>query len=97
MAEHRRTTSHVGEPPHAGIGQCRSDQCSGHPFGAVADEHRNRGLAAERLAGIPEARVAVTDVAQIDPVPTSSDQVRDRNRPDQVADHDRDCHIDAHR
>ena len=34
---------------------------------------------------------------QVDPGAASGNVVRDRDRPDEIADHDRDCQLDAHR
>ena len=97
VADHRRTTADVGETPDARVGERGPDERSGDTLRAVADEHRDRRPAAERLAGVPEARVAVADLAQVDPGTAGRHQIGDRDRSDQVADHDRDCHLDAHR
>jgi hypothetical protein len=97
VADHRRRAPDVGQTPHAGIGQHRPDQRRRHTLGGVTDEHRHRRPHAERLAGVPEAGIAVADVAQVDLGPSRGDEVGDRDRTDQVTDHDRDCHLGAHR
>ena len=96
VAHHRSTAADVGQAPNARIGQRSTDERCCDPFCAVADEHRNRGPAAERLPSIPEPRIPVTDVAQIHLGPSGGHQIGDRDRPDQIADHDRDCQVDAH-
>ena len=97
VADHRRTAADVGETPDAGVGERGPDERSNHTLRAVADEHRDRRPAPQCLAGVPEARVAVADLAQVDPGTAGSDEVGDRDRSDEIADHDRDCHLDAHR
>jgi hypothetical protein len=53
-----------------------------NPFATVADEHGHRRSATERLASVPEAGIAVTDVAQVDARPAGRDEVGDRDRSD---------------
>ena len=94
-------TPDVCETPDTGIRQDGPDQRGGDTLCGVADEHGDRSPAAERLPSIPEPRVAVADLAEVDLGPPRRDQIGDRDRPDQVADHDRDCDrdslLDAHR
>ncbi len=97
VPDHRGSTADVRHPPVTRLSEGHADERSDDPFQAVADEHWDRRRAAKRLAGVPEARVAVTDLSQVDVRTPGGNQIRDRDRSDQVADHDRDCHIRAHR
>ena len=97
VADHRRGAPDVGEAPCTGVGQQRADECCHDAFRAVTDEHGHRRPYPERRSGVPETGIAVADVAQVEPRPTRRDQVGDRDRPDQVPDDDRDCHLGAHR
>ncbi len=63
VADHRRPAADVGKPPHTGVGERSADEGCRHALGAVTDEHRDRSSTAEGLPGVPEARVAVADVA----------------------------------
>ena len=95
MTDHRGAGADVGEAPHPGTGECDAHQRSDRALGHIADEHRDRRPLAQRLACVPEPRVPVADRAQIDPCPASRDQVRDRDRADEIADDDRDHHVDG--
>ena len=90
VADHRCATCHVGHRPDATVGEYCAHSGGGASLGGIADEHGDRRHPAERLPGIPEAGVAIPDVSQVDRRPPTSDQVRDLDAAEQVADDDRD-------
>ena len=95
VADHRSPRADVRHTPHTGVGECEADERCQHTLERIADEDRDRCPLAERLPSVPVSRVAVANRSQVDLGPSGGDEVGDRDRADEIADHHRDGDVDG--